>query len=88
MAKKKSKKKVKRTSLQPLREQLALLTEEANQRVAALGAKGLQSRAIQEALRTQLPSRRNDEGILFEANLPRKRDIAREYARVQTFLSD
>ena len=88
MAKKKAKKKVQRQSLQPLREQLALLTNEANARVAALSNKGIQSRAVQEAIRTQAPSRRNDEGVLFEANLPRKRDLARELARVQAFLSD
>lgn len=77
--------------LDPLREQLAILTDEANARVSQLMEKGYESRALQEAIRTLRPSMRasaEETGRLFESDLPRTRDIMRELSRVQNFLGD
>lgn len=91
MAKKKSKKKGKsqRRSLNPLREQLQVLVDQANQRANLLIENNLQSRALMEAQRTLMKksSRRND-SELFRADLPRKVDINKEFARVHAFLND
>lgn len=83
------KKKIKlNKSLNPVREKLAVLTAEANARANALIASGTESRALYEAQRTLLPSHAEKYGELFTANLPRSRDINRELARVQAFLTD
>lgn len=86
MAKKKVKHSV-RKSLGPLRLKLKALVDEANKRIQALFSAGSHSKALEEATRTQLKSRRSHD-TLFEWDLPRTRDINREFARVQAFLSD
>lgn len=82
-----------RRKLDPLREQLAVLVDEANARVRdieIMNDHGIQvtSRAIQEAIRTLPKSRLEKDSTLFRSDLPRTRDINRELARVQTFLAD
>lgn len=78
-----------RVSLNPLREQLATLVNQANARVTALAESGTPSRAVEEARRSKsrLTSRDKEED-LFRANLKTRRDINREFSRVQTFLND
>lgn len=92
MAKKtKVKPKKARVSLQPLREQLQVLVDRANERVKALVSKNLEggSRAFQEAQRTlaRQTSRAKD-NKLFKSDLKTRRQINREFARVQAFLGD
>lgn len=78
-----------RVSLNPLREQLSILVNQANQRVTSLLESGTPSRAVSEAQRSKLRlTSRDSEEELFKANLRTRRDINREYARVQTFLND
>lgn len=82
-----------RTNLKPLKEQLDILITEANRRAAELKAEGYdQSRAMTEAQRTAIRFHKDKETgditSLFTSQLPSMKDIAREYARVQTFLSD
>lgn len=83
------KEKRKRVSLDPLREQLAVLVDQANQRVRELRFLGLGSRALEEANRTQKrkPTRYSDD-LPFRADLKRRRDINIEFARVHEFLND
>lgn len=79
-----------KVSLNPLREQLANLVNQANKRFRQLEKKGLTAtRAVEEARRTLLKqtSRDPNEG-LFNANLKTRRQINREFVRVQTFLND
>lgn len=77
----------KRRSLAPLRQQLEVLTSEANRRAEELIRTGAASRALYEAQRT-VSKHNRDEGVLFSSSQPRMRDINRELARVQAFLSD
>lgn len=93
------KKKKVRVSLNPLREQLSTLVDQANARVAALSNFNAEqrrmnkdevgSKALVEAERSKrrLTSRDNED-VLFRANLKTRRDINREFARVQAFLGD
>lgn len=79
----------KRRSIAPMRQQLKILVDQANERANELLRKeNIKSRALVEAQRTLLPSHREKYGELFTYDLPRRRDITRELARVQTFLSD
>lgn len=79
-----------RQSIEPLRQQLNILVEEANRRVVSLQSEGLASRALSEAERTAIRFHKENGEItsMFTSQLPRMRDLAREFARVQTFLSD
>lgn len=88
-AKKRKRAKKARVSLQPLREQLQVLVDQANERVRDLASAGLSSRALDEAIRTikRKPTRVDDE-TLFRADLKRRRDINVEFARVHSFLND
>lgn len=75
--------------LDPLREQLNVLVQQANARVTELVDRGLQSRALEEAKRTlkKMPTRVDDD-ILFRSDLSSKAKINRELARVHSFLND
>ena len=88
---KKARKKGRRT-LDPLREQLQVLVNQANQRVDELTNQNLKSRALEEARRSLLrsPSRIDDmkAGILFRSDLSNREKINRELARVHAFLND
>lgn len=81
-----------RKSLDPAREKLNVLTEEANRRYHELKEQGLLSRAVMEADRSLTKSHRekyfetNDE--LFTSNLGSTREINRELARTLAFLND
>lgn len=84
--KKKSKSRV---SLNPLRDQLKVLVDQANARANAINNQGLVSRAVQEAQRTlKKQSKRVDDNQLFRSDLKTRREINREFARVQSFLGD
>lgn len=86
---KKSKPKKARVSLNPLREQLQVLVDQANARAKILIDSSMTSRALEEAQRTlKSQSKRVDDNELFRANLKTRREINREFARVSTFLSD
>lgn len=74
-------------SLDPIREQLQVLVDEANSRVADLVAAGVSSKALEEARRSRLESWGEDHPM-FRADLARSRDIKRELARTQAFLTD
>ena len=74
-------------SLDPLREQLQVLVDEANARVKELQDAKLQSKALDEAIRSRLKSWGEDYPM-FRADLPRTRDIKRELSRAQAFLTD
>ena len=78
-----------RVSLKPLRQQLQVLTDRANQRVDALVDQQLPSRALLEARRTlaRQTSRLDDE-TLFRSDLKTRKQINKEFARVQAFLDD
>ena len=76
-------------SLDPLREQLSVLVNQANKKVDALTNNGLNSRALQEATRSLLrQSSRVDDDTLFRSNLRTRQQINREFARVHAFLND
>lgn len=79
----------KRQSLQPLREQLSVLTDRANELVDKLIQSNKPSRALFEAQRTfkRLRSRKGQSN-LFTSDLKDRRQINREFARVQAFLGD
>lgn len=67
------------------------MVQEANRRAAELKAEGFESsRALSEAQRTAIRFHKEDGKIIsmFTSQLPNMREIAREYARVQTFLAD
>ena len=85
----KSGSKKKRVSLNPLREQLSILTARANKLVDQLIESNKPSRALFEAQRTfrRLRSRKG-QSTLFTAELKDRRQINREFARVQAFLGD
>ena len=75
--------------LDPLREQLQVLVNQANQKVDKLVNNGLTSRALQEATRTFLrQTSRAGEDTLFKSDLKTRREINREFARVHAFLND
>lgn len=83
------KSKSKRVSLNPLREQLKVLVDQANSRANAINKKGLLSRAVQEAQRTlKKQSSRVDDEELFRADLKTRQQINKEFARVHAFLGD
>lgn len=80
-----------RVSLEPLREQLQVLVDRANERANVLINNQLDtsSRAFQEAKRTlKRQSSRVDDEQLFKSNLRTRQQINREFARVQAFLGD
>lgn len=79
----------KKRSLDPMREQLRVLTKKANKMATKLIEKNVASRALLEAQRTlkKMPTRADD-SQLFRADLKRTCDINREFARVQAFLND
>ena len=78
-----------RVSLEPLRKELDVLVQQANTRVSQLLEQGLPSRALLEAQRTlkNMPTR-VDDVELFKADLKSRKQINREFARVQEFLND
>lgn len=78
-----------RRTLDPMRDMLRVLTERANERVDKLLESGKPSRALFEAQRTLKRQRtRVDDEQLFNADLKDRRQINREFARVQAFLND
>lgn len=79
----------KRRSLNPLRDQLNVLVNQANRRAEALIKSGVPSRALAEAQRTlrRQPTRLDDD-TLFKSDLKSRRQINRELARVHSFLND
>lgn len=76
-------------SLDPLRDQLNVLVNQANERVQNLLIAGKSSRALEDARRTweRMSSRREDDE-LFKSELKTRREINREFARVHSFLND
>lgn len=80
-----------RRTLDPLREMLSELVNQANERVSNLRDEGLEksSKALDEAQRSfnRLRSRKGEDE-LFRANLKTREQINREFARVHTFLND
>ena len=83
-----SEKQLKR-SLEPLREQLKVLVNQANKRANDILVSGKPSRAMEEARRSweKMPSRHGDE-TLFKSDLKTRRQINKEFARVHSFLND
>lgn len=81
---------MKKPSLNPLRQQLKVLVNQANQRVRELEKEGIyNSRALDEARRTlKKQSSRVDDNELFKSNLKSRRQINREFERVHLFLND
>lgn len=78
-----------RRSLDPLREALQVLVNQANERAHILRDKGIDSRAMDEATRTlKRQSSRVDDDELFRADLSNRRLLNREFARVTEFLND
>lgn len=67
-----------------LRDELSSLAKKANVRASRLGGS---SQALKEAQRT-LPKSRRGENELFTGNLRTIKQMQREYARIQQFLSD
>lgn len=66
-----------------------MLTDRANERVEALVNQQLPSRALNEARRTLArQSSRIDDETLFKSDLKYRKQINREFARVQAFLDD
>ena len=78
-----------RVSLNPLREQLKVLVDQANLRAQIINDNGWVSRAVQEAQRTlKRQSSRVEDENLFRSDLRTRQQINREFARVQAFLGD
>lgn len=73
--------------LQQYREQLSVLVDLANERVADLASKPVTSRALDAAIASR-PESRNPSDDLFKANLRSEKQIKRELSRVMTFLND
>lgn len=78
-------------TLDPLRDQLSILVENANQMYFQQRELGIQSRAALEAERSL--NKRGQEHFYqtmepFQADLKSRRDINREFSRVMNFLSD
>lgn len=82
----KSKRKYKRP-LDPLRKELSILVKEANKRVSQLTETNFASRALYEAQKSLAPSRRDDD-VLFRSDLKNRRQLNREFVRVNKFLND
>lgn len=78
-----------RPTLQPLRDELEVLVNQANERAKLLIENEKPSRALLEAQRSwaNIPSRANDD-VLFRSDLKTRRQIDREFARVHEFLND
>lgn len=76
-------------SLDPLREQLRVLVNQANKRANDILIAGKPSRAMEEARRSwsRLRSRAEDDE-LFKSELKTRKQINREFARVHAFLND
>ncbi|MBO7731359.1 MAG: hypothetical protein J6S67_02350 [Methanobrevibacter sp.] len=86
---KKPKPKKSRASLSPLREQLQVLVDVANQKVDTLLNQRASSRALVEAQRTlKRQSSRVRDDVLFRSDLKTRKQINREFARVHAFLGD
>lgn len=73
--------------LKHYREQLAVLTERANERVEILVNRGFESRALDAALASR-PSSRGSSEPLFKSDLRTETQIKRELSRTMTFLND
>lgn len=90
--KKSTKKSTTRKSLNPAREKLNVLTQEANRRYWALREQGITTRAIMEAERTLTQSHKvkyfNTNLEMFSSNLKSTAEINREIARTMAFLND
>ena len=84
--------KKKPVSLDPLREQLGVLTTEANRRYWEQQERGVASRAAMEAERSLTKSHKekyfDTNNEMFTANLRTRAEINREFARTMAFLSD
>lgn len=91
-SKSKSSKAKRPRSLDPAREKLRVLTEQANQIYWQQKTAGGISKAVLEAERTLTPSHREKyfetNGDLFSYDLPTTREINRELGRVMTFLTE
>ena len=74
----------KNLSLNIFRDQLSKMAEQANYRASQLSGSSM---ALQEAQRT-LPKSRRADNQLFTGDLRTLRQMKREYARLQTFMSD
>lgn len=74
----------KNLSLDIFREELSKMAMQANQRASQLNGSSM---ALQEAQRT-LPKSRRGDNQLFTGDLRTLRQMKREYARLQTFMSD
>lgn len=87
-----TKKSAPRRSLNPAREKLNVLTQEANSRYWALREQGITTRAIMEAERTLTQSHKvkyfNTNLEMFSSNLKSTAEINREIARTMAFLND
>lgn len=70
-----------------LRAELKIMVDEANRRLNSILKYGSQSRALDEAMRTRVKAHK-DSGDLFRADFSRTRELNREFARVNAFLSD
>lgn len=77
-----------RVSLDPLREELKVLTDMANERAQQLIESGKNSRALLEAQRTLAAQWTRSQDELFSSNLKTRSQIYREFARVHEFLND
>lgn len=78
-------------TLDPLREQLAIMTVEANQRYKEQREMSVVSRAALEAERSLNKAGKEnffETGELFNSNQKSKRALMREFSRVSTFLAD
>lgn len=76
-------------SLNPLRVQLAELVEMANLRVAQLNDAKVESKALDEAVKTRRKIHKEmGEGIVFTSQVRSMREFNREFARLQKFLTD
>lgn len=80
-------KRIYKRPLDPLRKELNVLVKEANKRVSQLINPNFASRALIEAQKSLAPSRRDDD-VLFRSDLKNRRQLTREFARVNKFLND
>lgn len=76
-----------RKSLNPMREKLKNLAIMANQRVNELRSAGVDSKALFEAEKTQRKVHR-ETGEVFTSNVKSTRELNREMARIQAFMTD
>ena len=77
-----------RVSLDPLREELQVLVDMANERAQGLIESGKNSRALLEAQRTLATQYTRSQDVLFRSDLKTRPQIYREFARVHEFLND